>query len=175
MMSWYDDDDGPGEWETLAGVLKRIYDQNHRNFNRDVETPEGRKYLQAVVHIMQSGFGLNIGYSFKWWGYPHSSDLFSGYLTVYTEYTRKLRNLPEIEKIHPNVVERFDRFLAFIEEAGDDPSYMMLISGIVHVRRCYDYGGVDDIRKTLARGMNPTERFDEAIELCRKYGIVEEV
>lgn len=169
-MSWYDDDDSPRDIGLLAGIIEKIYERNGRFFNRDVEVWDGRKYIQAAIHLM-TAFGLHIGYGYKWNGYPYSSGATSGYLSVYSDYTKKMRKAPELE-IHKDVRKSFNRYMDFIEEAGDDSDYLMELSGIAFVANVYGFKDEDRIRKTLANGMK-LYRFDDAFALCRKYGIVE--
>lgn len=168
-MSYYDAEVTPGNWELLGALLRQLYEKVEREF--DIEEPRFWSYNQYAVYLLQC-FGINMGYGYSYFP-PHSAGV-SLAISKLDDYVKKNGGMPSKVRFTGNSKARFEEYLSFMKEAGTaDPYFIKMLAAIMHIKRNYDFTDSKSIRTTMAHGMYPSDRYDEAVALLRKYGILE--
>lgn len=93
----------------IAGLINRAHD------GFDMFSFDNRLKLQKFTYIMQSFFGLNIGYEFNWYHYgPYCMELTRDAFNV------NFSDIPPLKFSDFESEEKFLRFLEFIKEKDND-------------------------------------------------------
>jgi uncharacterized protein YwgA len=110
--------------EAIFGLLKRIKEFDSNNF-------EDRLFAQKICYILQKGFGLDLGYKFKWYVYgPYSSDLATNLYKINDTSNLELIEFKseENEKIFKTAIDFFKITKPNIDE-------IELFASILYIRK----------------------------------------
>jgi uncharacterized protein YwgA len=113
-----------GDIKYIGGIIKRVS-------NFDMSNLEGRLIFQKTIYLIQA-FNVNLGYKFNWYlkgvYSPRLADV--GY-----KLKDNLNEIPTSKFSEPEIEEKFQKFLKFIEPYKNDATMLEVFSSLHWFKR----------------------------------------